>query len=60
MKEVQNLEVGKTYKLIFKVGEEILYFTGEIVSNGEFITFIDKFGETNGFAKECFLSFKRV
>ena len=55
------LEVHKKYRLIFKIGNDTLYYTGTIIciENG-FIEFLDKFEKNIALNMDTLQSFEEV
>lgn len=56
-----EIEVGSSYVIIFDVAGKYLTFNCRIVSNeGDFITFIDKFGKILTYNKKNIVSVEEV
>ena len=52
---------GKNYKIVFKVGNNALGFTCQIISTeADFITFKDKFGKQLTYNKSSIISFEEL
>jgi len=55
------MKIGDTYKIVVKVNERLLTYTGTIKEiDDNFITFSDKFNQTFSYNKSNIISFEEV